>query len=68
MVAIPDPAAPGASLRLLRVVSTMKQAEQAVADLDSATLGRVAIVQRIALYDRRPAVENVPSADPLTAK
>lgn len=66
VVSIPDPAAPGASLRLLRVVNTREQAEVAVSDLDSSTLGRVAILQRIALYTRRPTVESLPTNESLT--
>ncbi|HEX9864310.1 MAG TPA: hypothetical protein VGC03_05020 [Acidimicrobiia bacterium] len=65
VVSIPEPAAPGASLRLLRIVSTFKAAEKAIEDLDSSTLGRVAIVERKALYERRPAVESVPVVDSL---
>jgi hypothetical protein len=52
-------------LRLLRIVSTFKAAEKAIEDLDSSTLGRVAIVERKALYERRPAVESVPVVDSL---
>ncbi len=63
VVALPEPAEPGATLRLLGVVGTQSAGEKLVADLDAKTLGRVALLERKALYVRQPAVETLEVAD-----
>jgi hypothetical protein len=59
VVAVPDAVEPGTNLRLLTTASTMQAAEKALSELGAGTLGRVAILERKALYARRPAVENI---------
>ena len=66
IVSLPDDARPGATLRLLAVASTRNAAQAAVATLDSGTLGRVVVLECVALYLRRPAVENVEIAEPIS--
>lgn len=65
VVAIPDGAAPGGNLRLLGVEPTRAAAEKVVMEMGAGTLGRVAILERSALFDRRPAVESVPVDEPI---
>jgi hypothetical protein len=65
VVGIPENAEPGTNLRLLAVASTAAAAEQAVRELGAGTLGLVAILERKALYARRPAVENVEVDTPI---
>ena len=59
VVGIPNSVEPGTNLRLLATAPTMPAAEQAVAELGAGALGRVAILERKALFSRRPAVESV---------
>jgi hypothetical protein len=68
VVSLPDDAQPGATLRLLAVSGTRNGAQAAVAMLDSGTLGRVGILERVAVFVRRPAVENVEIAEPISKK
>lgn len=65
IVSLPEAAKVGAGMRLLGAAKTQKQAEEQVAGLDPGTLGRVAILKRVGLYDRRPAVESIVIDDPL---
>lgn len=58
VVSLPSDAQVGATLRLLAVSGTQASAEKAVRLLDPGTLGRVAILERKSLYDRKPAVES----------
>lgn len=59
VVAIPDRAEAGATLRLLAVEASVEAAKRAVAKLDPGTLGRIAVLERRAMYRRQQAVENV---------
>jgi hypothetical protein len=68
IVSLPDDAQPGANLRLLGIANTKNAANAAVATLDSGTLGRVGVLERVALFVRRPAVENVEILEPISKK
>jgi hypothetical protein len=65
VVSLPDNADVGTTLRLLGILKSRAQAEKTVAELDPSTLGRVAILERKALFSRRQAVESVPLSDPI---
>jgi hypothetical protein len=65
VVSLPDTADVGTTLRLLGIVKSRSAAEKTVAELDPSTLGRVAILERKALFSRRQAVESVPLSDPI---
>ena len=65
VVSLPDAADVGSTLRLLGISKTRAQAEKSVSELDPSTLGRVAILERKALFSRRQAVESVPLSDPI---
>jgi hypothetical protein len=67
IVSVPESAQIGATLRLLAVASSSDDAEQAVAELDSGVTGRVAVLERTALFTRRVAVESVPVDDKITS-
>ena len=58
VVSIPPAAQEGSTLRLLAIKGTQAAAEKAVAKLDPGTLGRVAVVERKALFERQAVVEN----------
>jgi hypothetical protein len=68
VVALPEQAETGATLRLLGVAGTQSAAEKLLADLDPKTLGRVALLERKALYVRQPAVETVEVGDAIVKK
>ena len=68
VVSLPEPADAGTTLRLLVVAGTQSAAEKILADLDPRTLGRVAVLERKALYVRQPAVETVEVADAIAKK
>jgi hypothetical protein len=56
VVAIPEDAGPGASLRLLDVKATAEAARKALTDLPSDITGRVAVLERSVLFVRELAV------------
>lgn len=64
-MAIPDGVSAGANLRLLAIEPTRAAAVKTVTELGAGTLGRVAILERTGLYDRRPAVESVALEEPI---
>lgn len=66
VVALPDTVEPGTNLRLLAIDSSLKAAESTVAGLGAGALGRVAVLERKALYARRPAVESIEIEEPIT--
>ena len=68
VVAVPDRAEVGATLRLLGVAETQAAADKLVGALDAGTLGRVAVLERKGLYVRKPAVETSELADAISKK
>lgn len=68
VVALPEQADTGATLRLLGVAGTQSAAEKLIDELDPGTLGRVAVLERKVLYVRQPAVETVELADAISRK
>lgn len=68
LVAIPDRAEVGATLRLLGVAKTLSEAEKQVESLDPGALGRVAVLERRALFLREPAVRTLSVTDPIGKK
>ena len=68
VVAVPERAEAGATLRLLGVAETQGAAEKLVAGLDPGTLGRVAVLERKGLFVRKPAVETQQVADSISRK
>jgi hypothetical protein len=68
IVSVPDSVEPGATLRLLQIEKGFAAAQKAIAALETGTLGRVAILERKALFRRQPAVENVELAEPIAKK
>ena len=59
VVALPESADTGATMRLLGVAGTQAAAEKLVEELSTGTTGRVAVLERKALFVRRPAIETV---------
>jgi hypothetical protein len=68
VVAVPEKAEPGTTLRLLGVADTQAAAEKLVAGLDPGTLGRVAVLERKGLFMRKPAVETLEVPDSIAKK
>ena len=68
LVAIPDRAEVGATLRLLGVAKSLNDAEKQVDDLDPGTLGRIAVLERKSLFLREPAVRTLAVTDPIGKK
>ena len=66
IVSLPDKSEAGATLRLLAVKKSQSEAERAIVKLDSSILGRVAVLERKALYVRQPAVESSASEEAIT--
>ena len=56
ILSLPDKTEIGSNLRLLAVVANLAAARKALADLGSAQLGKVVIMERKALYVREAAV------------
>jgi hypothetical protein len=65
VVSLPDNVAAGSTLRLLGAYKSRANAEKGLTELDPSVLGRVAVLERKALYSRRPAVESVPLEEPI---
>jgi hypothetical protein len=63
VVAIPEKADAGANLRLLGIAADQAAAEKMVNELDSGTLGRIAVLERKRLFVRRPAVQTTTVGD-----
>jgi hypothetical protein len=61
---VPDPVKSGSMLRLLGTAKSDADAQQRLQNLDSSVTGRVAIVEVKSVYDRRPAIQNIPVEDP----
>jgi hypothetical protein len=68
LVAIPDRADAGATLRLLGVARSLADAEKQVDELDPGTLGRIAVLERKSLFMREPAVRTVAVVDAIGKK
>lgn len=68
VVAVPEKAEPGATLRLLGIAETQAAAEKLVAGLDPGTLGHVAVLERKGLFMRKPAVETREVSDSIAKK
>jgi hypothetical protein len=56
IIAVPEDAAPGATLRLLDVAATEADAKKVAADLPSDITGRVVVLQRSVMFIREVAV------------
>lgn len=67
VVALPERAEPGATFRLLGSAKSASEAEKIVGALDASVLGRVAILERRSLFQRRPAVESVSLSEPIVS-
>ena len=68
LVAIPDKADVGATLRLLGVARSLTDAEKQVDELDPSALGRIAVLERKSLFMREPAVRTLAVTDPIGKK
>lgn len=55
----------GGTLRVLAAADSEDEVQLKLEGLDNTVLGRVAVVEVKAVYERRPAVQNVPSSLPL---
>jgi hypothetical protein len=55
----------GGTVRVVASADTEDEAKEKLEGLDPSVLGRVAVVEVKQLYERRPAVQNVPSDAPL---
>jgi hypothetical protein len=55
----------GGNLRVVATAGTEDEAKNKLEGLDASILGRVAVVEVKQVYERRPAVQNVPSDTPL---
>jgi hypothetical protein len=65
IVSVPSSATPGASLGLLDVKDTSEKAKAAVDKLPTDVVGRVAILERIALFQREMAVKTTETEEPV---
>lgn len=68
VVSLPENAEPGATMRLLGVARTQVAAEKVIQGLDPGTLGRIAVVERKALFNRQAAVETVAIEDAIVKR
>jgi 16S rRNA G1207 methylase RsmC len=55
----------GGTLRVVAAAGTEDEAKDKLESLDASVLGRIAVVEVKQLYERRPAVQNIPSDAPL---
>ena len=67
VVSIPDKVEPGTTLRVISVLGSLVAAKKAVTEAPSGVTGRVAVLQRRALYDRRPTIESIELEAPIVA-
>jgi hypothetical protein len=68
VVAVPDRAEPGTTLKLLGIAETQAAAEKLVGGLDPGTLGKVAVLERKGLFMRKPAVETLEVPESISKK
>lgn len=55
----------GGTVRVVGSADSESEASSKLAALDASILGRIAIVEVKELFERRPAVQNVPSDAPI---
>jgi hypothetical protein len=65
LLSVPDAAKLGGTLRLLGAANSEEEIGQRLEKLDASVMGRIAVVEVKTLYQRRPAVENIPVETPL---
>ncbi len=65
IIAVPDSVSPGTNLRLVAVAENEEAARAAIDSLGGGTLGRIALLRRVAVFNRRPTVESVEVDEPL---
>jgi len=68
IVQLPEQAEVGSTLRLLGLAGSQAAADKEVASLDPGMLGRVAVLERKALYVRRAAVETLEISEAIGKK
>jgi len=68
VVAVPERAEPGATLKLLGIADTQGAAEKLVVGLETGALGRIAVLERKGLFIRKPAVETTEVPDSIAKK
>jgi hypothetical protein len=66
LVAVPPNAGPDTSLQLVDVKPTRDDAIKAVESLQTASVGRVAVLERVTMFDLEMAVRTVESEQPVT--
>jgi hypothetical protein len=65
IISVPSNAVPGASMSLLDVKDSPEKARDAIEKLPADVVGRVAILERRAMYDREMAIKTVETEDPV---
>jgi 16S rRNA G1207 methylase RsmC len=55
----------GGTLRVVASAATEDEAKDKLDGLDASVLGRVAVIEVRQVFERRPAVQNLPSDAPL---
>jgi hypothetical protein len=55
----------GGTVRVVAAAGTEDEAKDKLEGLDASVLGRIAVAEVKQLYERRPAVQNIPSDAPL---
>jgi hypothetical protein len=60
LLSVPEGLKTGGTVRVTGAAATEGGAQQELENLDSSILGRVAVVEVKQVYERRPAVQNLP--------
>ena len=61
LLTVPEGLKTGGALRVSASAETEEAARQKLETLDASILGRVAVVEVKQVYERRPAVQNLPT-------
>lgn len=65
VISVPPNAVPGSSMSLLDVKDSVEKARDAIEKLPTDVVGRVAILERKAMFDREMAIKTVETEDPV---
>jgi len=65
LLALPDGLKIGGTVRVMAAAVTAEDAKDRLENLDPSVLGRIAVVEISQVFERRPAVQNLPSTTPL---
>lgn len=65
LLSVPDTLKIGGTVRVMAAAGSEEEMGDRLEKLDPSVLGRIAVVQVTEVFDRRPAVQNLPSTTPL---